>query len=78
MRYEDIFERPVEMFKEVFDRLEIQYTSELQEICRSLHRRPTSIVKGAPSLEKWRKQNPEAIERISTSIRPLMQELGYE
>lgn len=78
LKYEDIFERPVEMFREAFDKIGIQYTDELQEICRSLHRRPTSIVQGAPSLEKWRKQNPDAIERISMSIKPIMQELGYE
>jgi len=76
LRYEDLFERPVEMFREAFERLDVPFTEELRLRCANL--RPTSIVKGAPKRQKWREHNPEAIERILPMIRPLMAELGYD
>ena len=78
LRYEDIFERPVEMFRPVFERLGIPFTAELETRCRNLTRRPTSIVKGAPMKQKWKRHNPEAIERILPMIAPTMRELGYD
>ena len=77
LRYEDIFSRPIEMFGAVFEVLGVPFSNALAEHCASLNQRPTSIVKGAPKLEKWKEHNPEAIERIFPSIRPLMLELGY-
>ncbi len=77
LRYEDIFERPVEMFKEVFQRLAIPFDRTIEARTASLGRRPTSIVKGAPKRQKWKAHNPAAIERILPTIRPLMVELGY-
>lgn len=78
LRYEDLFERPVEMFEQAFDKLDLPFTPELREHCASLHKRPTSIVKGTPQKQKWREHNPEAIERILPMIRPLMAEMGYD
>jgi len=78
LRYEDLFERPVEMFEQAFAQLDLPFTAELRERCASLHQRPTSIVKGTPQKQKWRQHNPEAIERILPMIRPLMEELGYD
>lgn len=75
LRYEDIFERPVEMFQEAFERLGIPFTKELQQRCANLQ--PTSIVKGAPKKQKWKAHNPEAIQRVLPMIRPMMDELGY-
>lgn len=76
LRYEDIFERPVEMFRETFERLGIVFDRPLQERCADL--RPTSIVKGMPKKQKWKEQNPDAIRRILPRIRPIMLELGYD
>ena len=78
LRYEDIFERPVEMFREAFDRLGLVFDSKVRERCKTLSKRPTSIVSGAPGKAKWREKNPQAIERILDQIRPLQIELGYE
>jgi hypothetical protein len=75
LRYEDLFERPVEMFRDAFERLDVPFDAALRERCA--HLAPTSIVKGAPKKQKWRDHNPEAIERILPMIRPLMTELGY-
>ncbi|MEE4236715.1 MAG: sulfotransferase [Anderseniella sp.] len=76
LRYEDIFERPVEMFREAFVRLGVPFTPELEARCANLQ--PTSVVKGTPKKQKWREHNPEAIERILPTIAPMMRELGYD
>lgn len=76
LRYEDLFERPVGMFREAFERLDVPFDTSLRERCA--HLAPTSIVKGAPKKQKWREHNPEAITRILPMIRPLMKEMGYD
>ncbi len=78
IRYEDIFDRPVEMFEQAFKKLHLPFDDLVRERCCTLNRRPTSIVSGAPKKEKWREKNPEAIERILDRIRPLQHELGYQ
>jgi len=76
LRYEDLFERPVEMFREAFERLDIPFDAALRERCA--HLAPTSIVKGKPKKQKWKEHNPDAIERILPMIRPMMEEMGYD
>jgi hypothetical protein len=78
VRYEDILERPVDMFRDVFERLEIHFDDQLRSRCSSLHRRPTSIVNGPPRRSKWRGHNMQAVERILERIRPMMRQLGYD
>lgn len=78
LRYEDIFERPVDMFLEAFERLDLPFGDEMRERCLSLASRPTSIVKGAPKKQKWKEHHPQAIERILPVIRPMMERLGYD
>lgn len=77
LRYEDIFERPVEMFRDVFERLDLPFGDDIAARCRNLAAQPTSVVKGAPAPQKWKRHNPEAIERILPAIAPMMRELGY-
>lgn len=76
LRYEDLFESPVEMFEDAFGRLGVPFTADLRARCAALQ--PTSIVKGEPRRQKWRANNPEAIRRILPRIRSLMDELGYD
>jgi hypothetical protein len=78
LRYEDIFDRPIEMFRGVFARLGLPFDDAMRDRCAKLGQLPTSIVKGKPAKEKWKQSNPEAIERILPTIRPLMAELGYD
>ena len=68
LRYEDIFERPVDMFREAFERLGLEFGAQVRERCETLNKRPTSIVSGAPKIAKWRERNPKAIERILEDI----------
>lgn len=76
LRYEDIFEHPVEMFRAAFERLGVPFTADIKARCADLQ--PTSIVKGRPRQHKWREHNPEAIESILPMIRPMMLQLGYD
>jgi hypothetical protein len=78
LRYEDIFDRPVEMFREVFERLELPFDDAIRRRCATLDAQPTSIVKGAPKKQKWKAEHAAKIERILPTIRPLMLELGYD
>jgi hypothetical protein len=78
LRYEDIFERPVEMYREVFAHLDLPFDAAIEDRCRTLNARPTSIVKGPPRQQKWREQNPELITRILPMIHPMMTRLGYD
>lgn len=77
VRYEDIFERPEEMFREVFNRLGISFDTQMEARCAGLVARPTSVVRGKPQQQKWKLHNPDAIEHILPTIAPLMLELGY-
>jgi len=78
LRYEDIFDRPLEMFREVFQRLGLPFGDGVQRHCATIATRPTSIVRGAPKREKWKEQHAAQIARILPMIRPLMAELGYD
>ncbi|NMF96732.1 sulfotransferase [Aromatoleum toluolicum] len=78
LHYEDIFERPVDMFREAFERLEVPFDAQTAQRCANLVSRPTSIVKGAPQKQKWKEHNPAAVERILPMIAPLMREMGYD
>ena len=78
LRYEDLFERPVDMFRDVYQRLDLAFTPEIEQRCRTLDQRPTSIVKGKPSKAKWKQQNPELVERILDRIAPMQARLGYD
>lgn len=78
VRYEDIFDRPLAMFGQVFSRLGLAFDEGMQARCASLGSRPTSIVKGAPKKQKWKEHNPEAVARILPLIRPMMERLGYD
>jgi hypothetical protein len=75
LRYEDLFERPVDMFQELFERLGLLFDNEMRERCENL--RPTSIVKGVPMKQKWKAHNRDAIERVLPLIAPMMRQLGY-
>ena len=78
IRYEDILDRPVDLFREVFGKLGVNFDARLEAHCASLDRRPTSIVSGPPRRQKWRERHPDEIERILPRIEPMMRQLGYE
>ena len=77
VRYEDLFERPVDVFEDVFTRLGLRFDDAMRERANTIAQRPTSLVRGTPMRQKWRQHNREAIEGILDSIRPMMQRLHY-
>lgn len=78
IRYEDILDRPVALFRDVFGKLGVPFSASLEAHCASLDRRPTSIVSGPPQRQKWRERHPQEIGRILPRIEPMMRQLGYE
>jgi len=78
VRYEDIFNHPVEMFDAIFQRLNLPFEDNVRRRCEALAEHPTSIVSGPPARQKWLGRNRAAIERILPAIEPLMTRLGYE
>jgi hypothetical protein len=77
VRYEDLFDRPVEMFATMFDRLGVPFDDAVRARCANLADHPTSIVQGPPQRQKWKERNRDAIERIRPVIGPMMARLGY-
>ncbi len=78
IRYEDILDRPVELFREVFESLGIPFDTRLEAHCASLDSHPTSVISGPPRRQKWRKRHPEEIARILPRIGPMQRQLGYD
>jgi hypothetical protein len=75
VRYEDLIADPGAMLPQIAAFLELDFETTLARFAESL---PRINVVSAPEREKWRRENPEAIERILPIIAPLMQTLGYD
>lgn len=78
IRYEDLLDRPVEVFERVFGRLGITFDPHLRDIAGNLAQRPTSLVSGTPERDKWKKRNGARIERVLDRLQPMQQRLGYD
>ena len=77
IKYEDLFDQPLEVFRATFDRLGLPFTAEIQRHCEHLNKHHTSTISGGPQKQKWRRRNPEEIGRVLGTIAPMMQRLGY-
>ena len=75
VRYEDLVTAPDTTLRRIADFVGVDFERTLSHFAREL---PQINVVSAPDLEKWRRQNPEAIRRIFPLIRPMMERLGYE
>jgi hypothetical protein len=74
IHYEDLVADPGAVLPQIAEFLELDFETNLARFAESL---PRINVVSAPEREKWRHENPEAIERILPLIAPLMQTLGY-
>jgi len=74
VRYEDLVIDPAATLRRIADFIGADFERDLGRFAREL---PQINVVSAPDLEKWRRQNPEAMERILPLIRPMMERLGY-
>lgn len=75
VRYEDLIADPEIVLERVADFLGLDFENDL---ARFAFRLPRINVVSTPQQEKWRRQNPAAIERILPLIDPMMQWLGYD
>ena len=76
--YERMFAEPLETARELYDRLGLEFTAGIESYAASLDRNPSSTALTAPRPDKWRQQNPEAIERILPLTEATERRLGYE
>jgi hypothetical protein len=63
------------VLRSVADFLEIDFERDLARAAQEL---PQINVVSAPGRQKWRRQNADAITRITPLIEPMMQRLGYD
>jgi hypothetical protein len=81
IRYEDLVGRNQEsggtagVLRAVADFVQIDFERDLARAASNL---PQINVVSTPELQKWRHQNPDAINRIGHLIEPVMQRLGYD
>jgi hypothetical protein len=74
--YEDLLSRPLEIFRELFERLDIPFTDDVKDHCSDLLSNPYNVF-SPPRLNKWEEENTERIERIIPVIQDTMMKMGY-
>ena len=74
--YEELVESPVATSRRIFDALGLAFTAEVEEFAAALadNLGPTAL--SPPRPDKWRDQNPAAIERILPLVEPIEKRLG--
>ncbi len=75
--YEDFVADAVKELPRLYGTLELRYTAEAERFAAGLRRNVAATSLTAPKPEKWREQNPEAIERIRSLVEPIERRLGY-
>ena len=75
IRYEDLISDPSLVLSRVAAFLEIDFEKNLGHFARHL---PQINVVSTPDREKWRRENPKAVQRILPLIEPMMHTLGYD
>jgi hypothetical protein len=75
--YDDLVARPVELARALYARLGLALTPEAERFAAHLDRTPGPTALTPPRPEKWREQNPEAVERILPLVEPTERRL-YE
>lgn len=75
--YEDLVEQPVAVLGGIYESLDLPFTPEAERYASGLAGNLAKTTLTAPRPEKWREQNPDAIERILPLLAPVEQRLGY-
>lgn len=76
VRYEELVDDPVAEIERIAAAIDVPFGSELREAAAGVKTTPVNVVT-APERGKWRKENPEEIERIVPLIAATMERLGY-
>lgn len=77
LAYDELVEAPVEALRVLFSGLELAWGGDVERYARELDRRPSATAVTPPRRDKWREQNPEAIERIRPLVAATELRLGY-
>jgi hypothetical protein len=75
---EDLVRSPADELQRVYERLGLGLGEEARAFATGLAARPAATSITAPRAEKWREQNPEAIERIRPLVAEVERRLGYD
>ena len=78
--YEDLVADPVGELERLFAAVGVAAGAEAESLAAAAAaaQTPTATALTAPRAQKWREQNPEAIERILPLVSAVESELGYE
>ncbi len=74
--YEDLVAQPEDEVGRLLGFLELPYETAVRDKAAAARTQPVNVVT-PPEAGKWRRENPEEIERILPLIRPTMEALGY-
>ena len=75
--YEDLLAQPVGELRRLYDALGLTFAATAERFAVDLLDNVARTALTAPRQEKWREQNPEAIERILPLVGDTEQRLGY-
>ena len=75
--YEDLVRRPVEVARELLDRLGLPLEEPVLDFAASLSTHVSRVTVTRPEDSKWRHENPDEVERVLPMIAPTMIKLGY-
>ena len=75
--YEDLLEQPVAELGRLYEALGLEFTSAAERFAAELLDNVARTSLTAPRRDKWREQNPEAIERILPLVADTERRLGY-
>jgi hypothetical protein len=76
--YEDLVAHPLVVLEDLYRRLELPFTTEAATHAAGLGGNLAKTTLTPPRPEKWREQNPDAIERIVPLVADTERRLGYE
>jgi len=75
VRYEDLIGDPAPVLRAMAAFVGVDFEANLGRFADHL---PRINAVSAPEREKWRRQNPQAIDNVLPLIRPMMDRLGYD
>jgi hypothetical protein len=77
LEYEDFVASPVDELRRLFESLDVRWSEKVEQYARELDKRPSATAVTPPRPDKWREQNPDAIERILPLVGETERRLGY-
>jgi hypothetical protein len=76
VRYEDLVDRPEEEIGRLLGFVGLDYEAAVRERAARVQTTPINVVT-PPERGKWKRENPDEIERVTDLIAPAMTRLGY-